>query len=298
MGEMGLKVLNRSDNVGMRFALIGTPVGHSLSPAMHNAVYRSAKVDWSYEAIDCPSREEALHCIDLVRTGVYRGLNVTMPYKQLALAQADFSDPAAVVAGGANVLVREGYDLHAYNTDGAGAVRAIMRQADIDSVTGKRIAVCGTGPTALAIACSFAQLEPRQIIIFSRDVAKADAGIERLITSLPDETPQCFRSALYEDAWRLVPGLDIFVDATPLGMNPDDEAVIDTHLFHEDQVVFDVVYGHGLTKLLAGASARGALALDGTGMLVEQAALSIEIWQRELGYSFEIDRNLMRGPML
>ena len=92
----------------LRFAVIGTPVAHSLSPAMHNAVYQEAGVNWTYEAIDCPTDEDAVHQIDLVRAGHLKGLNVTMTYKQLAMEKADHVDTVARAAGGANGLVRPG----------------------------------------------------------------------------------------------------------------------------------------------------------------------------------------------
>ena len=282
---------------GNQFVLIGTPVGHSLSPVMHNAVYGAAKVDWYYHAIDCPTEQEALHQIDLVRTGTYRGMNITMPYKRLALSCADFADPSAAAAGGANVLVRRGFDLCAYNTDGYGAVGAIERLTGID-YRNKRACVCGTGPTAMAIACALATKNMREIVIFSRNIEKAQAAVEHLETCLEEAPSHHFTIAEYEDAWRHIPQAAVIIDATPRGMQPDDEAIIDPCLFHEGQVVFDVVYGHGLTKLVKGAREQGATALDGTEMLVEQAALAIEIWQDVLGYDFAIDRALMRGPRM
>lgn len=116
------------------FVLIGNPVAHSLSPAMHNALYQElGKVKWPfsrwhYSAVRCENAQDAREQINLVRTGRYRGMNITMPWKKLAFDNADFADAAVVAAGGANVLVRdEDLKLCAYNTDGLGAVRAIER---------------------------------------------------------------------------------------------------------------------------------------------------------------------------
>ena len=114
------------------FVLIGDPVAHSLSPAMHNALYQElGKVKWPfsrwhYSAVRCENAQDAREQINLVRTGRYRGMNITMPWKKLAFDNADFADAAVVAAGGANVLVRdEDLKLCAYNTDGLGAVRAV-----------------------------------------------------------------------------------------------------------------------------------------------------------------------------
>lgn len=290
-------VRGANEKTGRRFAVIGTPVGHSLSPAIHNIVYRDAGVDWTYEAIECPTKEDALHQMDLVRLGHLDGINITMPYKQLAMEQADFVDASAVAAGGANVLVRRGYDLCAYNTDGLGAVDAIVRAGSLDS---KRIyaCVCGTGPTSSAIACALASKGARQVTVFSRSLPKAVAAVGHMGRVLPEEAASVLEPASYDDVFRIVPGCNVFVDATPRGMNPGDEPIIDPSFFHSGQVVMDVVYAHGLTRIVEGARKRGAIAIDGGEMLVGQAALAIEIWQRELGYSFPIDRNAMRKPVL
>lgn len=280
----------------LRFAVIGTPVAHSLSPAMHNAVYQEAGVNWTYEAIDCPTDEDAVHQIDLVRAGHLKGLNVTMPYKQLAMEKADHVDPVARAAGGANVLVRHGYELWAYNTDGMGAVDAIARAGELD-ISKAYACVCGTGPTSSAIACALAVRGAQRVTLFSRDLAKAKLAIIRMAGFLTAEQARVLEPAAYEDAFRIVPGCTVFVDVTPRGMKPDDEPIVDPRLFNKHQVVMDVVYAHGLTKLVEGARQQGAVAIDGGEMLVGQAALAIEIWQDELGYSFPVDRELMRAPV-
>lgn len=284
------------EKTGKHFAVIGTPVGHSLSPAIHNIVYRAAGVDWSYEAIECPTEADALHQIDLVRLGHLDGINITMPYKKLAMEQADFVDASAIAAGGANVLVRHGYDLHAYNTDGLGAVDAVVRAGGLDE-SKIYACVCGTGPTSSAIACALAMRGAKSVTVFSRSAAKAQSAVWHMGTCLEPEQAAVLHPATYDDVFRTVPGCNVFVDATPRGMKLDDEPIINPAYFHDGQVVMDVVYAHGLTKIVEGARARGAIAIDGGEMLVGQAALAIEIWQRELGCSFPIDRNLMRKPV-
>lgn len=288
--------VSTKEDAAFKFAVIGTPVAHSLSPVMHNAVYSANKLNWTYAAVDCPDEAAAKHMIDLVRTGAYKGLNVTMPYKQLALAQADVVDPAALAAGGANVLVRKGSELHAFNTDGYGAAGAVAHQGHMNP-HGRYVAVCGTGPTSVAIVCAFASLNAREVVLLSRKREKAQETVERLASVLDPRAAKCLKAADYSLCWQLIPTRDIVVDATPRGMNAGDEPVIDPLLFHKGQVVMDVVYNHGVTKLLAGAREQGALAMDGLEMLVEQAALSIEIWAEALGYELKVSRDLMRGPL-
>lgn len=295
-------MLHEDDNRVCRyfdFALIGDPVGHSLSPVMHNTLYRylakerAAFTNWRYCAVQCPDEKSALKQIGYVRTGHYRGMNITMPYKRLALDQADFVDSSADAAGGANVLVRKGYDLYAYNTDGLGALGAIVRTSGRNP-KGLRVAVCGTGPTSVAIAAAFANAKASEVVVFSREHERARRVIERLRLSLVEGATFWLRSASYEDAPGLIPSMDIIVDATPSGMNPDDESVIPVELFHEGQVVLDTVYAHGITRIVGGAREQGAYAMDGLEMLVEQAALSVEIWAEALGIEVTVPREVMR----
>lgn len=279
-----------------RFAVMGTPVGHSKSPAMHNAVYEAAGVSWVYEAIECPDESSALAQIEYLRSGELSGLNITMPYKRLALAQAQHVDASARAAGGANVLTMRNGELWAFNTDGLGAVEAIELAAG-KSVAGLKACVCGTGPTSSAIACALAAKGAQSVTLFSRSADRAAAAIEAMATGISAQNAVVLQAASYDDAASLVSACDVFVDATPLGMNPGDGSIVDTRLFHEGQVVFDVVYGHGVTQLVGGAREQGTIAIDGSEMLVGQAVLSIEIWQESLGESFAIDRELMRAVL-
>lgn len=286
------------------FVLIGDPVAHSLSPVMHNALYQELGKEkwpfsrWHYRAVRCADEEEAAHQINLVRTGRYRGMNVTMPYKKLAARCADFSDASVIAAGGANVLVRdEDLKLCAYNTDGLGAVRAIERVSDT-SLADARVLICGTGPTSLAIATASAQAGASEVTLLSRDEAKALSCVNRIRTNIDPREASVLHGRDYAQMDVLVPRADVIVDATPRGMNPDDEAILDTNLLHEGQVVLDTVYGHGETALLAGAWQHGATCMDGLEMLVEQAALSVEIWADALSLPVEVDRDIMRHAAL
>ena len=278
-------------------------MAHSLSPRMHNALYRSLVAEapvfstWRYTALRCADEDEAARRIALVRTGRYRGMNVTMPYKRLAADSADRLDASARAAGGANVLVREGLELVGYNTDGVGAAGAIERAGKVD-LRARDACVCGTGPTSLAVACAVAASHAARVTLFSRDPRRAASAAERVRAHLPRASRCVLAGAGYADAPRIVPGADVFVDATPRGMVTGDAPVVDTSLFHEGQVVLDVVYAHGTTALVAGARGQGARAIDGLEMLVEQAALSVEIWARAMGLCVEVPREVMRHAVV
>ncbi len=291
------------DGTAREFVLIGDPVAHSLSPLMHNHLYRALSAreplfrTWSYTAVRCADEDAAARRIAFVRTGRYRGMNVTMPYKRLAARCADRLDTSAEVAGGANVLVREGFELVGYNTDGAGAAGALERVGHMD-LRGRDACVCGTGPTSLAIACALAEAKAARVTLFSRTPAKAVSAAERIRAHLPRESRCVLAGAGYADAERVVPAADVFVDATPRGMEAGDAPVVDTALFHEGQLVLDVVYAHGTTALVAGARESGARAVDGLEMLVEQAALSVEIWARAMGVCVQVPREVMHRAVV
>lgn len=278
-----------------RFAVIGTPVGHSKSPAMHNAAYAAACCGWEYSAIECVDEAAALEQINAVRNSALQGLNITMPYKRLAMAQADEADVSARIAGGANVLTLRDGKLLALNTDGLGAVNAIELAAD-KPVAGLTACVCGTGPTSRSIAYALVSRGVLRVALLSRRASRAQSAVEEMKAQIPGECPaSAFEAASYDAAAQLVPDCDIFVDATPLGMQAGDGAVIDTALLRKGQTVLDVVYGHGVTPLVSGARAQGAVAVDGSEMLVGQAVYSIMAWQESLGIEFPIDRELMRA---
>jgi len=160
------------------FFVLGHPVAHSKSPVMHNAAYRALGLPWEYGLADCATESEARA---FLASDSWLGLNVTTPYKPLALEVATQCTAAAVIAQGANVLVRcNGHDsrvgdfggeLLADNTDGAGCV-TFLRRSGIE-LEGARAVVCGTGPTSLAIAHALAQAGTRKVTLLGRSAERS-----------------------------------------------------------------------------------------------------------------------------
>lgn len=273
--------------------VLGHPVAHSKSPAMYNAVYPKLGLNWHYGFMDCPTDQEAEA---FLAKRDFLSINVTMPYKPHALAAATARAASAKLAGGANVLVRKGEALVAYNTDGQGCV-AYLERCGV-SFAGARVVVCGTGPTSLAIMHAAAQAGAAEVALLGRDAARAQAVLEgylKLFGELAYATfdlpaaaahhrsfRETYEQALffagsYEGQAGLIEAADLIVDATPLGMKPADPAPFDASLLHAGQTVFDVVYGHGETALAAAARAAGARFIDGAGMLVGQAVATVRI---------------------
>lgn len=273
--------------------VLGHPVAHSKSPAMYNAVYAKLGLNWQYGLKDCPCAEDAEA---FIAAREFLSINVTMPYKPHALAGASARAASAKLAKGANLLVRKGAALIAYNTDGIGCISYLERCGV--SLACTRVVVCGTGPTSLAIMHAAAQAGASQVALIGRDANRAQIALDEYLAefsklaSATIDLPAAyahhrsfretfeqaeFTAACYEEAADLISAADVIIDATPLGMNPGDEAAFDTALLRAGQTVLDVVYGHGQTPLAVGASAAGARFIDGSGMLVGQALATVRI---------------------
>ena len=251
--------------------VLGHPVAHSKSPAMHNAVYQALSLDWEYGFADCTTEHEAQAF--LARPG-WLGLNITMPYKPLALKTATWCSEDSRLAQGANVLVRRGDELLADNTDGKGCV-SYLRRCGVD-FREARIVVCGTGPTSLSIFHAAVKAGAAGVALLGRDEGKAVRILDEYRKRSGNAQDWCEVDAgSYGSSAATIERADIVLDATPLGMKAEDPAPFDTALLSSSQTVFDVVYGHGETALLAAARANGCVAYDGAGMLVAQAVETV-----------------------
>ena len=240
----------------MRAAVLGRPVGHSLSPVLHTAAYAALGLDWAYTAIDCGEDE-----LPRVLAGLgpdWAGLSLTMPLKRAALAVADDVDPLAAAVGAANTLVLGGRRV-AYNTDVAGIVAA-LREAGL-SAPGSAV-VLGSGGTAQAALAALAALGVREPVVLVRDPGGA--------------------GALRDTAARLGLGLDLRAGLP--GPIPTADLVISTlpagaadGLTPPGTVVLDVIYAPWPTRFAAAATARGATVVGGLAMLLHQAAAQVEL---------------------
>ena len=244
-------------------AVIGSPVKHSLSPALHNAAFVAAGVDWIYTAFEV-APGEAVRALDAMRALGLGGLSVTMPHKEAVADGVDALDPAAAALHSVNTVVRSPDGLLVgHSTDGAGFV-ASLAEADVE-VTGRSIAVIGAGAAARAVIDALARAGAASVTVINRSIDRAEHA-----------------AALAGAAGRVgiaadVAGAEIVVNATSVGM-ASDELPIDATLLHTGQVVADLVYHPLETALLRAAAAAGARTVDGLGMLVHQAALQQQLW--------------------
>jgi shikimate dehydrogenase len=243
--------------------VIGHPVAHSLSPAMHNAAFREAGLDWAYVAFPVLPGGAA-SAVDAMRTMGIEGLSVTMPHKEAVAGAADSASPDVLVLRAANTLARHGEVIRAHMTDGDGCVDA-LRAAGC-GVAGMRCAVIGAGGAGRAVVLALARAGAAEVVVVNRDPERAGRAAACGLGLA--------RVGLIDD----VAGVDLVVNATPVGMGDDARSPVPASVLRSGQWVNDLVYHPRRTPLLAAADAAGARAVDGLGMLLHQAARQFRLW--------------------
>lgn len=248
----------------MRAAVLGHPIGHSLSPTLHNAAYAALGLTgWMYEAIDC-AEADLSGLLQRTRTGPWAGFSCTMPLKRVALEQADESDPLAVAVGAANTLLRTADGgWRAVTTDVAGLVAALGEaRARFYDVT-----ILGAGGTAQAAVAAVARSGASRCTVLVRDRDRAQplrATAERLGVAVDVADLQVGAAAL---------GADLVISTLPA--NAADRFA--ARSWRTDQVVLDAVYDPWPTQLAAGAASRGASVVSGALLLLHQAAAQVTL---------------------
>lgn len=260
--------------------LIGSPVGHSGSPAMHNYGFQALGIDAAYLAFDI-KEDQVKDAISAVRTLNMQGLNVTMPCKTEAAKYMDELSPAARLIGAVNTVVNRDGKLYGHITDGEGFV-ANLKDYGV-SIGKKDIVIFGAGGAATAILVQCALDGANSVTVINpRDDFFGRA--EEMHKKLREETPDCDITLidLADEAAvkEAVSKTDILINGTLLGMKPkEDTSVIrDTSLFRKDMVVADVVYNPKETKLLREAKAAGCRTVQGDGMLLWQGVAAFKLF--------------------
>jgi len=247
--------------------VIGDPVTHSRSPAIHNAAFAALGLDWVYVAFPVAAGH-GRDAVAAVRTLGIAGINVTMPHKSDVAATCDELTPAAAALGSVNTVTNRAGHLLGDSTDGPGFVAA-LRGHGVDP-TGRRVLVLGAGGAARAIVDALG----RAGAVVTVAARRPDAG-ERAAALAPGATAVGF-----DDLTRVVGGVDVVVNATPIGMG-GEAPPFDPGVLTADQFVYDTVYHPSPTPLLADAVARGIPCAGGLSMLVHQAALAFTLWTGE-----------------
>jgi shikimate-5-dehydrogenase len=249
----------------MKAAVLGSPIAHSLSPALHRAAYAGLGLDdWTYEAVECD--EAALAAFVTSRGPDWAGLSLTMPLKRTVLPLLDHTDPLAVIAGGANTVVFRPDGRYGYNTDVQGIVDALT---EAGAAAPGSVTIIGAGATACSALAALAELGAPAADVVVRDPSRAAdllAAAERLhvaVRLLP-------LTALTDAA----PGL--VISTVPAGA-ADGYAERIRATGRAPAAVLDVVYDPWPTSLAEAATAAGAVVANGFAMLLHQAAAQVEL---------------------
>ena len=259
--------------------LLGSPVAHSLSPAMHNAACQALGLDYVYLAFDV-AEQEMPKAVDGLRTMGARGWNITYPGKNIMCKLADKLSPASEISGACNTIVNDHGVLTAYTTDGIGFMRAVKEKGI--NILGEKMTLLGAGGAASAILIQAALDGVREIDVFSRH-SSFYPRVEEIAATLMKRTACKILVHDYEDPEVLRQSITesrILVNGTSVGMAPNVDASIikDTSMFHRGLFVFDVIYNPMETRLLREAREAGCETANGLYMLLYQGAASFKLW--------------------
>jgi len=253
-------------------AVIGNPVGHSLSPAIHNAAFEHLDLDYVYVAFPVEDVKGALAGMRAIKN--FRGMSVTIPHKTEVMKYVDEIAAVDRSIGSINTIIHEQDKLIGLGTDGAGALKALADSSV--EVDGKNILMLGAGGAARAIAFTLAwKTKLAELSILDIN----EALLQGLTTDLETGTDATVKGgSLTESSLAAaMETADVIIHCTPVGMHPKvDASLIPPELFRPEQVVFDIVYTPLETKLQADARSRGLKVISGIEMFVNQAVLQFE----------------------
>ncbi|MCI1964936.1 MAG: shikimate dehydrogenase [Oscillospiraceae bacterium] len=262
------------------FGLIGSPVGHSGSPAMYNYCFVKDGLNCVYLAFDInlDTLDAGMNAIKALH---FKGINVTMPCKSAAIKYADECTKAVKLIGATNCMVCENGKWIAHNTDGVGYV-SNLKAHGVD-VAGKKITLIGGGGAGMAILVQCALSGAKEISVFNmRDsfFSNLEKHAELINHEIPGCTVRVYDLADHDKLKLEISGSHILSNATRVGMAPKEQntPIEDRSVFHEGLVVTDTVYNPHETRLLQEAKAAGCLTIQGVGMLVHQGEAAYQLF--------------------
>jgi len=257
-----------------RFALLGEPLGHSMSPALHKSIYRQLEIDdASYRTVELP-KERLKSFFSGFKVGGFDGVNVTTPHKASIIDLLDEVDSKARLLNAVNCVNRTGNQLTGYNTDLLGFAYS-LEQNNVD-IEGNQFAIIGAGGSAQAVSAVLAEGEAKKISVINRTAERAEE-LKATILSVNDSVDVQIVSA--DELAKESKDLDCVVNTTSVGMSPNVAgSPLPADFFSENTLAFDLVYNPLETQFLKNAKEQGASVVNGVQMLVAQAVYSVEIW--------------------
>lgn len=257
-----------------KYAVLGHPIGHSLSPVMHNASLRALGEDGVYLAFDVHP-DNLLRVLSAMDMMDFSGVNLTVPLKEVARRGLENIDDSAWLLGAVNTVEFGENGMVGHNTDGYGFVRAIDEAFEIE-VEGLTVFVLGCGGAGRAVALTCADLgaasivlsdiDPERVAALESEIADMGSQVEILVPDGEEERNMLCRQA------------DLVVQASPVGMKASDGSLLAPEAFRSGQDVFDLIYMYPETAFMAAAAGAGACVSNGLGMLLHQGARAYEIW--------------------
>lgn len=259
--------------------LLGDPISHSISPAMHNLAFETLGLDYVYLSFRT-NIDEFDHTIATLKQIGARGFNCTMPCKRIAAQRCDELSPAAKFMNSVNTVVIEDGKLMGHNTDGVGYMRSVIDAGH--NIIGKQMTLLGSGGASSAILTQAALDGISKINVFARRGNSWDV-IEKQIAQINKETSCVVTLNELADETALkvsIADSAILVNGSSVGMAPNTEGCLipDTSYFHPELIVSDVIYNPRKTKLLAMAEAAGLATFNGMYMLLYQGAAGFQLW--------------------
>jgi shikimate dehydrogenase len=254
--------------------VIGNPVEHSLSPAIHNAAFQKLGLNFVYLAFRVEAVGDAIK--GLRALGSFRGASVTIPHKVAAVPFLDSVEPTARHIGAINTIVAAGGILTGHNTDAIGALRA-LHEGGVE-LKGRQVVMLGSGGAARAIAFALGTGTGIERLTLLGIDDQERAALARDLQSKTGMAVQ--ESRLDEAALRkLLPDTHVLIHCTPMGMSPNvNETAVSPALLHAGLTVMDIVYNPRDTQLLKDAKGRGCRTIPGLEMFLHQAAAQFELW--------------------
>jgi shikimate dehydrogenase len=259
--------------------LIGYPLGHSVSPGMHNAAFKKVGLDFEYVPFEVEPKDLA-EALKGLRALHIAGFNVTIPHKESIVPLLDEVTKLARIIGAVNTVLNQEGKLIGYNTDGAGFIDSLKEDAGVNP-KGKKAVVLGAGGASRAVSIMLAEVGARSITLTDvlEEKAKTLSGYIGSYFEIPCDSVKANSPELQ----KTIDAADILVNSTPVGMHPkiDQSPLNESVKLHSKLLVYDLVYNPSETRLLKDAKAAGCNPCSGLGMLVRQGASAFTIWTGE-----------------
>jgi shikimate dehydrogenase len=254
------------------FGLVGYPVKHSLSPAMHNAAFKFLKIDAQYKLFELRPEEIGPFFCCLREKNIY-GVNVTIPYKEAVISMMDKLTEDASLIGAVNTVKFEDGKLIGHNTDGNGFIQDLSVFFP-GGISGINVSIIGAGGAAKAVGISLARHGVKNIAFYDIDKNRTNGLAHKIGTELK----LCPAEAVDSIEGLLKNRPDLLINASGVGMKESDQVLVSKKDISEEVFVYDLIYNPFKTKLLQLADESGLRFANGLGMLLYQGALAFKFW--------------------